>query len=107
MLIGETRCAPSAGGAGDEALLEQVWLIHILYGNGLLIDRCRKRIQAYRSPAVLQNDAAKEPSVDIVQSAVVDVQPGEGIIGHGLGDDTVCGDFREGSMPMFSSSALR
>ena len=87
MLIGLGGDAPAPWGAGEEAQLHEVGLVHILQGDRLLVDSGGQGLQAHRPAPVVLDDAPEHPVVDGVQSQVVDLQGGEGLVGHLLGDD--------------------
>ena len=86
MLIGTPGDAPAPGGAGEEAHLHEIGLVHVLQGDGLLVDGGGQGLQPHGAAAVVLDDAGEHPPVDGVQSQVIHLQGGEGLVGHRAGD---------------------
>ena len=81
--------------SGNEALLKQIRFIDVFDRHRFLVDRSGQRFQADRSPAVLQDDASQQPSVDIVQAKLIDVQSRQSVVRNGFGYDALRRHFRE------------
>ena len=87
MLIGLGGDTAATGGAGKEAQLHQIGLIHVLQGHCLLVDGGCQGLQTHRTAPVVLDDGAQHPVVNGVQPQVVDLQGGEGLVSHLFGDD--------------------
>ena len=80
MLIGLPGDAPAPGGPGQEPDLQEVRLVHVLQGHGLLVDGGGQGLQAHGAAAVIVDDSPEHPAVDVVQAQMVHLQGGEGLV---------------------------
>src|ERR1700689_714108 len=74
MLVGRRRRGPTARGALDQSLLQQIWLIHILDRVLPPPHRDRQRGQPDRPAGELRADRVQDLAVQAVQSTLVDLQ---------------------------------
>lgn len=95
-LVGD---AAAPGRAGEKAQLHQIGLVHILQGDGLLVDGGGQGVQAYRPAVVILDDAQQHAAVDLVQAQGVDLQRLQGPISYPLGNDAPSSDLGEVSHP--------
>lgn len=94
MLVGEMGHFASAGSALDETLLDQEWLIDLLYRAGILAEGGGDCCQAHGAAAELVDDCQQNLIVDFVEAVTVDI---EGLKGHS-------GDVEsDGSVPLHHS----
>ena len=107
MLIGQPGDAPAPGGPGEKAHLHQVGLVDVLQGDSLLPHCGRQGLQTHGAAAVVPDDAAEHPPVHLVQTQVVHLQGGEGLVGHPLGDDPPGPDLGKVPDPAEITAALK
>ena len=74
MLVGGRHGDAAAGRAGEQALLDEERLVHVLDRLGLLADADRQRRQPDRAAAELLAERAEDRPVDLVEPAVVDAE---------------------------------
>ena len=65
---------PSARGADQEPLAQQVRLVGVLDGRGLFATGVRQGRQAHRLVGELPAEQAQDPAVDLVQPVLVDAE---------------------------------
>src|SRR5213594_3070681 len=75
--VGALSRHTAAGGALEVALLQQVWLVHVLDRLGVLADRGGEGLQTDRTSAELVGDRAQQAAVALVESGVVHLERGE------------------------------
>ena len=95
MTIGHFRHDAAAGGADDEALLDQVGFIDLLEGSLVLADRRRDRIGADRAALEGRDDGLQDLVIDEVEALRVDVEFVEGVLGNLEVDGAVPDDLGE------------
>ena len=75
MVISKPGDAAAPGGAGQEAQLHEIGLVHILQRYGFFADGSSQRLQTHRAAAVVADNGGEHPAVDGVKSQSVYFQP--------------------------------
>ena len=73
----------------QKAALQKIGLIDVFERHSFLVDGRRKRIKTDRASAVILDDAAQHSAVERIQTELVDLQPGERLVGDLTCDHTV------------------
>jgi hypothetical protein len=89
VLVGPGGGDAAPGGALQVAVLDEVRLVHVLDGAGLLSDGGGQGVEPHRAPLEAVDDVAHEPPVHLVEALGVDAQGGEGLVRDLLGDAAV------------------
>ena len=79
-------CYPPPGCTLQEAQLQQVGLIDIHNGIGLLTDRSGDSVQPHRAAVEFLDDSQKHLMVQLIQPQVVHFKPGESLKGNIFGN---------------------
>src|SRR3954452_15809734 len=95
MNVGLRRRHAPAGGALDEALLEQIRLVDVLEGVLLLGDDYCKGAETDRAAVELLDDGAEDRAVEAVEALVVYLQQLEGLRGRDRIDRSGVADLGE------------
>src|SRR5688572_18897873 len=90
----------SPGCTHQVPLLEQVGLVDVLDGLGILAEGRGQGLEADRPARELLDDGAEELAVDVVQAGLVHIQGSEGLPRHGRGHAPVMEDLRVVSNPL-------
>src|SRR6185503_6945401 len=75
--IGQGRGAAAALGAFQEPLLDEIGLIDVLQGSGILTHGHRYRAEPDRAAAELLDNDRKDPGIHVIQPELVHVEPAE------------------------------
>ena len=82
MLVGAPGGRPAARGAVEEAELQEVGLVDVLDGVGLLGDGRSQGVHADRPAPELVDDGQKESAVHLVEAVGVDLEQRQGVRGR-------------------------
>ena len=85
--------------AGEEAELDQVGLVDIHDGVGVLGDGGGEGVEPDGSAIEALDQGAQQAAVVFVEAELVDAQAAQGLVGDGVGDDAVRADLGEVSDP--------
>ena len=89
MVVGKLSGHAAARGSLDESLHDEVRLVHLLDGSGILADGCGNRSHAHRSAMKLVDDGGENLVVDLVQTILVDVERTERGLSNVVGNGAV------------------
>src|SRR5712692_2490000 len=78
MFVGQARGDAAAGGAGDEAQLQQVGFVDILDGFGVFAGAGGQRVQADGAAVEFLDDGQQQVAVGLVEADVIDFQRVQG-----------------------------
>src|SRR5262245_14016156 len=87
VLVGPPRRCPPPWRPLQQPLLQQIRLIDVLEGVGLLVDRDGQRRQPDRAAGELPADRAEDLAVEAVEAEVVDLEQRERAVGGRVVDD--------------------
>src|SRR6185312_13508857 len=87
--IGERRGAAAAGRALEEALLDEVRLVHVLQRTRVLADRHGDGAEPHRPAPELLDYGGEDAGVHVVEAELVHVEPRERGAGDRLADPAV------------------
>jgi len=82
VLVGEGGGFATAGGALDEAFLDEVRLVDILDGAGVFAEGGGDVGEAYGTSIELVDDGGEELVVDLVEAVLIDAEGFEGVFGN-------------------------
>ena len=75
MFVGPSGRDSAAGGAADEALLQEVGLINVLDGVPRFRQCSRQGFYTHRSAFVVLDDDSEQPTVHLIEPDIVDLKP--------------------------------
>ena len=80
MAVGEFRSFTATGGALDEALLDEVGFVNVLYRTGIFAHGRSDGIEAHGSAAELIDDGEQQLVINLVETEGVDIEGLQGIL---------------------------
>src|SRR5205823_4249111 len=81
MLVGAAGGDPAAGGALEEALLNEIGLVEILERPSVLAHGHRQSLDAGRAAVIVLDKRGEDLAVQIVEAELVDLQKRQGLLG--------------------------